>query len=92
MAVPPVIAKASNVDKSAIVSNAGSTTNPATGNNYQAGYAIRKPPTVATPEDPVKNFNVGSLVYDETNPEDYLLKLKAKTATGKSPTEQEIYQ
>jgi|CXWK01.1.fsa_nt_gi hypothetical protein len=49
-------------------------------------------PTVATPEDPVKNFNVGALVYDETNPEDYLLKLKAKTATGKSPTEQEIYQ
>lgn len=73
------------VDESLIVSNAGQQW-------LQPWYARRKSPTVATPEDPVKNFNVGALVYDETNPEDYLLKLKAKTATGKSPTEQEIYQ
>ena len=73
------------VDESLIVSNAGQQW-------LQPWYAKRKLPTVATPEDPVKNFNVGALVYDETNPEDYLLKLKAKTATGKSPTEQEIYQ
>jgi len=73
------------VDESLIVSNAWQQW-------LQPWYAKRKMPTVATPEDPVKNFNVGALVYDETNPEDYLLKLKAKTATGKSPTEQEIYQ
>jgi hypothetical protein len=32
------------------------------------------------------------LAYDETNPEDYLMKLSAKTTTtGKTPTQTELY-
>ena len=46
---PPMQPIQSNVDKSAIVTNAGSAVDPTTGNNYQAWYAIKKNPNVATP-------------------------------------------
>lgn len=33
-----------------------------------------------------------SLAYDPNDPEDYLMKLQARSVTGKTPTEQEYYQ
>jgi len=55
--------------------------------------AGRKSPTVATPTDPIKNFMVGELTYDATNPEDYLMRLQAKAQTNPAKvTETERYQ
>jgi hypothetical protein len=55
--------------------------------------ARRKSPTVATPTDPIKNFMVGELTYDATNPEDYLMRLQAKAQTNPAKvTETERYQ
>lgn len=31
-------------------------------------------------------------MYDPNDPEDYLMKLQARSITGKTPTEQEYYQ
>lgn len=54
---------------------------------------FRKPPTVATPEAPVKNFMVWELTYDANDPEDYLLRLQAKAQTNPAKvTETERYQ
>lgn len=62
------------------------------GNPYIA-YSQRNKPTVATPSQPVisKTMN-NSLAYDPNDPEDYLMKLQARSVTGKTPTEQEYYQ
>lgn len=54
---------------------------------------MRAAPTVATKSQPVisKTFT-NNLQYDDTNPEDYLMRLNARvTATGKKPSEDEYY-
>lgn len=54
---------------------------------------MRAAPTVATKAQPVisKTFT-NNLQYDDTNPEDYLMRLNARvTATGKKPSEDEYY-
>ena len=55
--------------------------------------AGRRAPTVATPTQPVVSKTYSNdLVYDPSNPEDFLMKLTARgNATGKKPSEQEYY-
>ena len=62
-------------------------------NQYAPWYALRNAPTVATPNSPViSKTYTNDLTYDPTNPEDYLMKLTARTNTsGKKPTEWEYY-
>jgi len=62
------------------------------GNPYIA-YSQREKPTVATTNQPVISKTINnSLIYDTADPEDYLMKLQARSITGKIPTEQEYYQ
>lgn len=55
--------------------------------------AGRKAPTVATPSNPVVNTQVvANLAYDPSDPEDYLMRAKAKQMSGKTLNQDEIYQ
>ena len=53
----------------------------------------RKDSTVATSSNPViSKTYTNDLTYDPNNPEDYLMRLNARTSTsGKAPTETEYY-
>jgi len=62
--------------------------------NFGMGSAEggRLAPTVATPKQPVISKTLDtSLTYDPADPQDYLMRLQAKTTTGKIPTETEYY-
>lgn len=72
--------------KQPIVSNAAQQ-------GLQPWYALRNKPTVATPENPVRDASIQSgFEYDPNNPEDYLMKLNARIqTTGRKPSETEYY-
>lgn len=57
------------------------------------GFGTRKPTTVATPENPVKEISVGTVgtAYDPNDPQDYIWRMNAKIAAGQTPTQEEYY-